>query len=671
MKIFGFKNSVIFAALMAMQLAATAASAAPLTKSANQRYFTDGSGKAIYMSGSHTWNNFQDLDGILPYSSYLDMLSRNNHNFVRLWTIESPYLSTGARIPQSQMPYMRTTGIEKAYDGGKRYDLALFNPDYFNRMRARVIDAKNRGMYVAIILFNFYGPDNATGWLYHPLRGGNNVIGTNRTGINGDLNGDGVGREVHTLLNPQLVNIQKAYVRKVIDTVNDLDNVLYDVCNECHSDSISWQYDMINYIKSYESGKPKKHPVGMTSQGQTMPDDTAALFASPADWISPNAMTYDYKANPPAATGSKVIISDTDHYFGVGGTQSWAWKSFTRGINPIYMDPMTDFGAQRSYKTSTWNIHPTDSTARLAMGQTRRYADKMNLVAMAPRGDLCSSGYCLANPGVEYIAYLPAGGSVTISGLISANSYAVEWVNTSTGAVTVGTTSPSGGATSRSFSSPFGSASAALYLKSTGGGAITPKPDLVVTSFNYANGVFSATVKNIGTAATPTNLSPGILYYVNDTWKTWGYITQPIAAGASVNIGTQGGSYVIPNGTHVIKAFVDNINQFAELNEGNNTLSQTIQVGTPKPDLVVTALNYAGGVFTATVKNQGTAATPTGLSPGILYYVNDTWKTWGYITQPIAVGASVNIGTQGGNYVIPMELIISRHSLIILTSLLN
>jgi hypothetical protein len=26
----------------------------------NPRYFTDGSGKAIYLTGSHTWNNLQD-----------------------------------------------------------------------------------------------------------------------------------------------------------------------------------------------------------------------------------------------------------------------------------------------------------------------------------------------------------------------------------------------------------------------------------------------------------------------------------------------------------------------------------------------------------------------------------------------------------------------------------
>src|SRR4051812_41016576 len=28
--------------------------------STNPHYFTDGSGKAIYLTGSHTWNNLQD-----------------------------------------------------------------------------------------------------------------------------------------------------------------------------------------------------------------------------------------------------------------------------------------------------------------------------------------------------------------------------------------------------------------------------------------------------------------------------------------------------------------------------------------------------------------------------------------------------------------------------------
>jgi len=59
---------------------------------ANPRYFTDGSGRAICLSGAHTWANLQD-SGVAPvprfnWSGYLDMMEQHNHNFMRLWTWE-------------------------------------------------------------------------------------------------------------------------------------------------------------------------------------------------------------------------------------------------------------------------------------------------------------------------------------------------------------------------------------------------------------------------------------------------------------------------------------------------------------------------------------------------------------------------------------------------------
>lgn len=49
------------------------------TSTTNGRYFTDNSGKAIYLTGSHTWNNFQDggwgsilsNNGTFDYAGYL------------------------------------------------------------------------------------------------------------------------------------------------------------------------------------------------------------------------------------------------------------------------------------------------------------------------------------------------------------------------------------------------------------------------------------------------------------------------------------------------------------------------------------------------------------------------------------------------------------------------
>jgi hypothetical protein len=48
---------------------------------------------------------------------------------------------------------------------------------------------------------------------------------------------------------------------------------------------------------------------------------------------------------------------------------------------------------------------------------------------------------------------------------------------------------------------------------------------------------------------------------------------------------------------------------------------------TSLPDVIVTTLSNANGIFTATVKNQGSAATPAGMTVG--YFVDSVYKTTG------------------------------------------
>lgn len=120
----------------------------------------------------------------------------------------------------------------------------------------------------------------------------------------------------------------------------------------------------------------------------------------------------------------------------------------------------------------------------------------------------------------------------------------------------------------------------------------TSLPDVVVTALSYANGAFTSTIKNQGTKATPTGITIGVSYSVDGVYRTWGARTTPIAAGATVTIGTGGAKYFIPNGVHTIMAKGDDTNRFAEADETNNTLSQTINVGgsdTVSPTVSLTA----------------------------------------------------------------------------------
>ncbi|MDN3510713.1 MAG: DUF6298 domain-containing protein [Candidatus Jettenia sp.] len=436
----------------------------------NPRYFTDESGKAIYLTGSHTWNNFKDIGTTNPpqpfdYEAYLDFLQQYNHNFIRLWTWElakHKYKSEGIRKRSAPFPWLRIRP-EMALDGMPKFNLDTFNKEYFDRLRSRVIAARDRGIYVSIMFFEGHSIQFSLPpwrWDGHPFHKDNNV-----NGINGDPNGDGYGRESHTLKIPAITALQEAYVRRVIDTVNDLDNVLYEISNEDHADSVDWQYHMINFIHNYEKTKWKQHPVGMTTHRKL---GNQVLFESKADWISPSKFRREndpYEVNPPVAHGDHVSILDSDHIpilrnDHARDQRSWVWKSFTRGHNVLFMDPYLEYMKDRNYPKGS-KPDPFYNPIRRNMGYTMRYANRMNLAAMIPHNELSSTKYCLANPGSEYLIYAPSGGTVDVDLSSTFEMFHVEWFNPRTDkAIPQRKTA---GGDIRSFTAPF-RGDAVLYL---------------------------------------------------------------------------------------------------------------------------------------------------------------------------------------------------------------
>ena len=396
---------------------------------ANPRYFQNAAtGEAVYLTGAHTWDNLVDMGPSDPppkfdFEAYVDWMAQLNHNFIRLWTWELVTWDTTANRHDklhtvSPMPYART-GPGMALDGKPKFDLTKFEPAYFERLRQRVTAARKRGIYVSVMLFEGWGLQfSPKAWEGHPFHPKNNV-----NGIDGDANDDGKGVEVHELGNKAVTAIQEAYVRKVIDTVNEFDNVLYEISNENHPPSTPWQYHMIRFIKKYEKTKPNQHAVGMTFQYKNGSNKT--LFDSPADWVSPNPQG-GYRDNPPAADGRKVVLADTDHLWGLGGNQGWVWKSFTRGCNPIFMDPYRGVVLGKRFD-------PKWDPIRRSLGYTRRYARRMDLAAARPMPNVASTKYCLANAGRQYVIYKPANEKASVRVKLPAGTYTYEWFDPTRG----------------------------------------------------------------------------------------------------------------------------------------------------------------------------------------------------------------------------------------------
>jgi len=427
------------------------AMAGPLRKNpVNPRYFTDDSGKAIFLTGSHTWNNLQDMGKGDPppemdFGAYLDFLEEHNHNFIRLWAWNM-LCTWNADDRVRPFPWART-GPGTALDGHPRFDLTRPDEGYFERLRQRVSMALKRGIYVSVMLFEGWGvmAANKTRREMHLFAKDNNINGIDILASDSD----GLLKDWVTLQNPRVLELQEAHVRRVVETVNPFDNVLYEICNEAGRFSHDWQEHLIEFIHRLEAQMPKQHPVGTTGGMGTLNERT---YASAAEWASPESSAADGRdegyreglhtwGSAPFDRGDKVVLLDTDHLWGIGGDETWAWKSFCRGYNVLYMDRCD--GLPWAFFEHEWWRQKANARLRREMGAIRSYAERMDLNRAVPRNELSSTGYCLADPGKEYLVYQPEGGRFEVE--LEPGGYACEWHEPTAGARHAGQAVKSGG----------------------------------------------------------------------------------------------------------------------------------------------------------------------------------------------------------------------------------
>jgi hypothetical protein len=404
----------------------------------NPIWLTDDSNEAMLVSGVHTWNALRDIGPTNPppafdFITFVDMMASYNHNFLRLWVwdmLQGVDANVYGREPNwvAPMPWQRISeeamleqDLAPAADGNPPFDVSQLDDSYFERLRERVIAAGERGLYVSIMLFEGFGPhfhDDGS----HPFQGGNNI------------NGIDVGRALdfyndEALNNPEVWDKQIAYVNRVIDTVNDLENVLYEISNETPNESVNWQYAMIDHINAYQADKPQQHLVGITFMpGETFSSEDTRnelLYDSPADWVSPRQRDgEDWRNNPPVAgtVTDQIVILDTDHIDPgwAWDNPNWVWRTFLRGHHPIVMD------AWRTPELLDVYTEEQELVLRRALGQARAYAQRVDLGAMRPSQEVASSRYALAGDR-EYLALAIGGTSLIVDLSDTPGTLNYEW----------------------------------------------------------------------------------------------------------------------------------------------------------------------------------------------------------------------------------------------------
>jgi hypothetical protein len=457
----------------------------------NPRWLTDDSGEAKYFTGpsgqftvnpnatvstvQDQWSD--DVNGVNDYATAFDTVVANGHNFVRLWRWETSAWGSSAqfasnsyqRVPTSQMPWTRvSTRVDSSTGTAVTvgvYDLEVFNQTYFDRLRAVVMSAVSKGITPSVMLFEGYENQIALAQFSgfaHPMMAENNI-----NGVSCDVNADTHCEETHSLTNETLTAYQTAYVKKVIDTLNDIDGYIYEIANESTADSVSWQNYIADLITTYESTDGRqRHPVWMTpwySPPQSYSSNDYLYNNSHVHIVTPTSVPglEDFVGHPTANQANKnvnVWFHDSDH--GEVVNVDWPWKAFTRGISPLYLDCPIAFCTREP-----------DSLRPLimkAMAQTLRYAKKINLRAMTVESgrSIIGSGYGLYQSCAEYLMYMPTAGSHTINlGSCGPDqSFTVELFEPLTGETTFSGTVQ--GSTVHTFNTA-GSNTLVVYLQST------------------------------------------------------------------------------------------------------------------------------------------------------------------------------------------------------------
>jgi hypothetical protein len=184
----------------------------------------------------------------------------------------------------------RSRGLVRVSNVPWKSDGSL-NGKYYRHLDRVVTAAEERDMLTAVVLFdhafNAYFPQ---GWANHPLNG----LGPRDP------------FQVHT--KGPWNKFQRAHVRKVTRVLEDNDNVIYEVGNELHRNSVfsGFQKMVVDWVKRFT-----KKPVGV-SYASGLYADQSWMTRVGADWIAPNVSPRAGGVRRlPGFKGPQVL--DTDH----------------------------------------------------------------------------------------------------------------------------------------------------------------------------------------------------------------------------------------------------------------------------------------------------------------------------------------------------------------------
>lgn len=411
----------------------------------NSHYFLfHGKPTVLITSGEHYG---AVINRAFNYVAYLNELKSHGFNLTRVFvgTYREVFGAFGIvdntlapKEDQFVCPWARSN-IPGAGDGGNKFNLDVFNPAYFKRLKDFVTQAGKRGVVVELTLFcAIY---NRQLWSINPMNASNNVQGIGK-----------VGRlDVYTMKDKRLLAVQEALVRKIVDELRNYENVYFEICNEPYwgGASLEWSDRIAAVIGNAEKDLATPHLIAQNiangSRKIENPDPLVSVFNF--HYATPEAVKLNYALNRP-------IADDETGFRGAGDLpyRTEAWKFMLAG------------GAVFDNLDYSYTVKHPNGTARLTTSPggggpkirrqlqiLKEFLDGFDLIRMKPDNGVVSGVTviepldgnvakaaiveALAERGKAYAIYICGGARVDLTIKIPAGEYQAQWINTRTGKV--------------------------------------------------------------------------------------------------------------------------------------------------------------------------------------------------------------------------------------------
>lgn len=396
----------------------------------NPHYFIYKSKPTVLITSAEHYGAV--LNTAFDYKEYLQTLHNEGLNYTRIFTgsyIEIPGSfgienNTLAPAPGNFLAPWKRTGETALYKGEKKFDLSLWNPEYFERLKNFVQLANELDIVVEVTFFCSTYQDAY--WERNPFNPKNNV---------NDLPADLDRKNSNTLQNGNLTEFQKAMVKKIVTELNAFDNVFYEIQNEPWADnpqkamrtlrtldpnpeqggwfkwaetaseaSLSWQHEMAKVVIETESQLPNQHLIAQnyTNFKYSLPKVDPHVSILNFHYAWPEAVWLNYGWN-------RAIGFDESGFAGSSDTTyvKQAWQFMMAG-GAIFNN--LDYSFYAGYEDGTGaNNAPGGGSANLRMQLKilKNFLESFEFVKMKPDfTTVCHSpgaeSQCISEPGKQY-----------------------------------------------------------------------------------------------------------------------------------------------------------------------------------------------------------------------------------------------------------------------------